>query len=484
MSLVTTSFAARQNLLIVPFILLAALGLGHAAVSAPNEVIVLGALLLVLGVFRVTTVAGVTVWCVWLLTPLVRRLLVQTLGSPGQYDPASLFPFIATVVCALPLLSRFFQDRQAKRFLSLVGLGLVIGLPVGFVRSPTAAFYGSLTYLSALLGIAIGHSEGIDGEGHSTLSSTLKWFPPVLALYGIYQYAIGLPRWDLLWAETSGLGSLKIIGETHYRPWSTLNSPGTFAVILALSILLWLGSAKLGPIQIVLVISLIAALAVTYVRAAWLGMIVGLLAIYLSNRRASTHVLVLVLVATGLAFSVGSRFPVVDSVLGRASSLGELQSDNSVKARVSLLHTVVPDALLYPIGHGIGQAGVAARLGESQDLASADNGFVAILYQFGPLGFVMIVGAQLYIVTLCYQLTKSGAIQQSSIPGAFGILVALLTMQFFGDALYGIGGVIFWWISGFVLALAARNSATLSADKLRNRHKIRYHALRLTVPSR
>ncbi len=436
-------------------VVVTALILGPAVSEAPNIVIAAAILVPLVGFTGTRWVAGVGLWSIWMITPFLRRLVVYFVASPGAYDPLSLLPFVATLICGFVAFSRLSNDATARRLLWLASTGFLLGFPVGMLRSPTAAFYGSLAYSAGLAGLLIGHAEATERSGQSTLTAAMKWIPPVLAIYGIYQYVIGLPRWDENWAETSGLGSLKIIGQLdHYRPWATLNSPGTFSVVIVISLLAWIGAKRVGVAHALVIALLVGALAMTYVRAAWLGLVIGLIAIGLSNRRSSTRVVFAVLFTAVLVFTIGSRVPLVQSVVGRASSFGNLQNDKSAQARLALLRDVLPGAIIHPLGHGVGQAGVASRLGGTQDLASADNGFVAILYQFGPAGFALITGVQIYILVVSSRLARTGNLQRTGIPSAFGLLVALFLMGLFGDVLYGISGVVFWWVGGYVLAVA------------------------------
>ena len=55
--------------------------------------------------------------------------------------------------------------------------------------------------------------------------------------------------------------------------------------------------------------------------------------------------------------------PTVDAIVNRVSSLLALNTDVSAQARLDLLRTIIPDAIASPFGHGIGQAGVATKLG-------------------------------------------------------------------------------------------------------------------------
>jgi hypothetical protein len=147
--------------------------------------------------------------------------------------------------------------------------------------------------------------------------------------------------------------------------------------------------------------------------------------------------------------------------VSRVASLLTLDTDVSAQARLDLLRIIVPDAIASPLGHGIGQAGVATKLGGEALLASADNGYLAILYQVGPAGFVLILSSMISAVVLAARgaLLEGESGEQAGF--ALALLILFLVIEVFGDTMYGITGVAFWYVAGQAVAIvdAARREA-------------------------
>jgi hypothetical protein len=147
-------------------------------------------------------------------------------------------------------------------------------------------------------------------------------------------------------------------------------------------------------------------------------------------------------------------------VLNRADTLGSTGGDTSAQARLNRPQTVVPMAAKRPGGFGLGSAGESSRLSPSSNdaLRASDNGYLALIYQTGLGGFLLVMGAIVYG-------TKSavrGVLRWRRDPASalrLGLVAFILTMNFFGDMLYGVTGVIFWYVLGSAMASEELRSA-------------------------
>jgi O-antigen ligase len=163
-----------------------------------------------------------------------------------------------------------------------------------------------------------------------------------------------------------------------------------------------------------------------------------------------------VLVIAGLAVAVGlyasARTAIGGAVLERAASTAEIGTDVSAQQRLSLTRQLFRESLTAPVGHGIGQAGLPSTLGERGGLRRSDNGYAALIYQVGPIGFALVILAVLVAVKACLSALRARTDYRSTAVGALTIIVACLVFEFFTDMLYGVAGFTFWYVCGQALA--------------------------------
>jgi putative inorganic carbon (HCO3(-)) transporter len=401
---------------------------------------------LTVGLYVRNRAAGLTcVWLLWLLSPWLRRLF----GLTGPYidsDPLALAPFLATGAVAAIELLRAPVSRTAKRVMGMALLGYAIGVPAG-AGAPESMAFALFAYVAAVGAFAIGYREPPDRA--LTLRMVLVVMAPVLALYGIGQYLQPLPTWDALWVESVGdtLNSIGAPEEGKIRVFATLNSPGTFAMVLGLSAVCCLAVRRLGPGGLVSLAAIFGAMAFTFVRSAWVALIAALLAILVASRG---HAVLRIGLVVGLvvvaAAAYGGKSTTGEAVVGRFNTLGGLNSDTSARARVATPSEVVPQAVAQPLGSGLGSAGEASKLGARGSLRATDNAWLSLLYQVGPFGFLLVIGA----ATIGAR-NAVATILRSRDPRdvlTFALLAFLFVAAFTSDIYYGITGVVTWYLFG------------------------------------
>jgi O-antigen ligase len=287
----------------------------------------------------------------------------------------------------------------------------------------------------------------------STLRKVLLYGMPVVAAYAIYQHIDGLPNWDKSWLEATQFGSIGIEGGEAVRVFSTMNSPGTLASLLGLTLLMFLTVHRLRwPAALALVIVCVAG-SLTFVRSAWLGLIVAGLAHVIASRGASARVVfgtVVVIVMTAIALSPVST--TAHNVVDRFKTVKSLGQDTSATERQATFSDTLPIAARAPIGHGLGSAGEATKLKGESLLRAPDNGYLALMYQVGPVGFLLVVAALGYILIAAWNGARARAPGQDLRLVLFAMFVFLLVTLAAGDEFYGSHGVVLWFIAGQVLA--------------------------------
>lgn len=408
-------------------------------------------------------------WSVWLLAPFIRRLLALSAGTPSA-DPLSLLPFVATAALALLELRRSTMNEEARSTMIIAGIGFLIGAPMGLLHDPTSFMYGALSYLSGVAAIVIGWTDGREDREPSLLTS-LKWLMPPLAIYGILQYFWPLTSWDSNWIETVKLASIGSPQEGHIRIFSTLNSPGTFALVIAVALILGFGMKRSPLFAWLSNLALVVALALTYVRSAWLALVVGVIVFAASARGKSAKRLVLFIGAfVLLSVTVGSANPTTRAFTERITTFGHLGTDESTQKRLSftgeLGHTIS-----QPLGSGLGAAGQSEKLSEGsggrEEGVATDNGYVAQLDELGPIGFILVLFAMIRVAAAALRANAVRAGPSRQLRAAIlAAIMALLLAHAGGDVLYGITGIFFWYIGGLAMALA---KAPREEEKIRPR---------------
>ena len=392
-------------------------------------------------------------FALWFLAPGLRRLLGTVTGYVDN-DPLSLAPFLATAAIAALELLRVHVPSRIRRIFLAAAAGFVLGLPLGLVTGPQSAVYAFTAYIAGISGAMLGLGEGTSTRD-STLRRALLFGLPPLAVYAILQRVLPFPSWDQAWIDATDFSSLGTGGEV--RVFSSLNSPGTLAVLLGLSLLAFLTVHRARLITFASAAAVAAALALTSARSAWVALIVaGLAHVIASNGRSARLVLGAgaVIVAATLALAPVSS--AAQDVFTRFKSITDFRGDTSSNERRATFRNTFPAAADEPVGHGLGTAGEATKLTGESSLRAPDNGYLSLIYQTGPLGFLLVLGALAIIVRAAWNGARARAPGQDLRLMLFAMLVFLLTQLAFGDAFYGVSGVILWFIGGQVLAYESR----------------------------
>jgi O-antigen ligase len=409
--------------------------------------------LLIVGTYARSRSVGMTLlWTFWLIAPFIRRMF----GLEGSYlsaDPLALAPFLATAGCVALEIAAGGISRRALTVMAVALGGYVLGIPAG-LHNPSSMIFSLFAYGSAVGALALGYREASRLGGGFTMRNTLLALGPVLAVYALVQYIGPLPRWDEVWLQSVNFTTTGSPLLGHIRVWSTLNSPGTFGAIAGLVVVCYLGSKRFSAFTAVGLAIVLVALALSFVRAAWVALVVALIVLGIASRgKSSGRVLGATAAVVGIVLAFAASNPTIGAVVNRADTLGSTGGDTSAKARISRPQTVIPMAAARPGGFGVGSAGESSRLSPSSNdaLRASDNGYLALIYQLGLVGSVLVLGALIYSTRSAVR----GVLRWRSDPASalrLALLGFLFTMMFFGDMLYGITGVVFWYVLGSAMA--------------------------------
>lgn len=406
------------------------------------------ALLLAAYLYR-TSSPNYLAFCIWLwvLTPLVRRLVDYNTIYHAQ-SLVMLAPFIASLVSGASL--RHVVGRHLPIYLvPFLGIGLILlwAYVVGlFGAGLFAATYAALTWVSPLfLAIHIMVERESIGENTDQVIRAFQSAALILAAYGLYQFFF-FPEWDRFWVANAEMGAIGFAEVASLRIFSTMNSPGVFALFLAAGMIVSLPKKGVWP-KLIIVVG-ITALMLSLVRSAWACFVMGflfMLAVMPGRERVRYFFGAIMIALVGVPFLFVE--PIAGQIEARLQTLTNLEDDVSFQARSNLYDEFSARALESLVGNGIGSTGTASRLSDSQQLESVDSGLVDLAFTFGILS-VLIFTLLAWICVLAIRSYRLGIAAQSAI----AITLAMTVQLAFANILYAPTGVIFFIFSALAVA--------------------------------
>src|SRR3954452_903017 len=389
----------------------------------------------------------------WLVAPLLRRVLDLFEGNTGP-APLALAPFVATAVVGLIDFSRHPLSPRARMIVYAALAALVIGIPQG-IKDPNPLTFGFVAYLAGLSAFLIGYAETPRRGEAPELARVLLLLVPMVALYGLYQALFPLPSWDAQWLQATGNPAFGTKEGGDFRSFATLNAPFTLGAVVAVFAAVCLTGRRVTPYVLIVSALGLACLALTFVRSAWVGLAVAmLLTVVVGRRRYAARVALLATIVVGLVLVAGTRSTVGAQVIERAQTLGSLGQDLSAQSRLRTTSEVLPVALKAPLGAGIGAVGQARVISAVPERKGfPDNGYLAVLFQLGPVGFLLLIGSILTCVVWAARARLDPDMQALRVAAGVA-LGTLLCLEFSVDVLYGITGPMIWYFAGYLVRLS------------------------------
>ncbi len=394
----------------------------------------------------------------WFYTPLVRRILDMHHG----YIPQSLAlaaPVLASTVSVWTVI-RFARELRGTLFAPaiLVIAAVTYGFLVGALRNGfVPAFYAYLAWLSpALVGLHTALHWRRYPEMKRVLLRTLAWGVGPAALYGIYQFAV-LPIWDRIWMIGTNLQSIGAPEPFALRVFGSMTMPGTFAVVMQVTLLLLLSAEVRGRLP-TLVLSFIGLL-LSRIRTAWLGFVLGLVLQFITQpvRKLPRNWITIAVVAVlSLPVITIPRFR--EGIAQRISSLTTAGDDSSVKQRLLVARAGYALVLDYAEGAGLGATGSAVTRNARGGIRNFENGLLEVFYLFGWPGGLMFFLGLLGIVVQGMRLADAqfDPFANAVRSAAAALLASLLISEIFTGA----AGTLFWVLIGFGVSAHAYNLAS------------------------
>ncbi len=415
---------------------------------------------LVAGALYITrqSVYAAFVWWIWLFSPLVRRL-VDYQTTYHDISPVMLAPLLVTGFALISLLRRprFVLRRSMVPFF-LIMLVLFYSLIVGvFINGVLPAAFEFLNWLEPLaFGVYLMMNPKALEETRDALVFAILSGLLIISLYGLYQF-YHMPPWDAYWINASQFTTAGQGIAEEVRVFSTLNSPGPYAIVLMVS-LIFVVVAK-GPLRLMAGGVGFPAFGLSLVRSSWGGWVIA--AAYIVWRvggRTRLRILIVGIFLALVAVPLVTAGPVAKKLAERFSSISNIQQDTSFKARQNTYENFTADAFSQPIGVGFGQLGLATKL-TTGNAVILDSGVLQAPFEFGWVGtgiFVWAIGVLLLGVFKATFKSKD----RIAIAGA-GLFFAMVAQNIFATTFTGVLGLSLWL--GVALALGPVQVARTAA---------------------
>jgi hypothetical protein len=401
------------------------------------------------------------VWWVWITTPLFARLVDYHSGWDAQRI-ILLAPYLVTLI---PLITILYNIPKLNRYgaapLLLAGSGILYATIIGLIRNP---LFGVMrTCLDWICPIVFSLYYVLNWRLYPEYAKVIRqvflWGVLLTGAYGIYQYLVA-PQWDRLWLIESNLVSAGRPEPFQMRTWSTMNSPGAFAIFISSGLLLLLTSYSPFAIPVSGVGYL--AILLSLVRTAWLGWLGGVIMLFTSLKPIfQGRLLISGLLILGCAIPLVTMEPFAATINTRIESLTNPAEDNSFVGRVDIYDGGFFDALMNPVGNGLG-ASWFVQNGKAQSLV-VDSGFIDLFMSLGWIGAVP------YIIGLVMLLFGASKIRQrwkddSFISTGFSIGLITCLQMIITTTLTSLAGISAWSFLGLALAADRYYRAKLRED--------------------
>ena len=393
-------------------------------------------------------------WAIWFITPFMRRVVDL---SQGYTDPSiiMLTPFLVTGISLFAVIPKLNELPKTLRVpLGLVMLGLVYAYLIGLMYNGlVGATFDLLNWgVPIVAALYMLTHWRLMGGLEPALRRTFGVGLILMSLYGMWQF-FAPNAWDGYWMEQAllndGLNSIGSPNPYEVRVFSTMNAPGPFAVTLMAG-LLFLFGGPLGFWWSAFALGLVA-FALSLVRSAWGGWVLGLL-FFIARlpRSLQLRYLSFMVIVTLIGVPIISLGPMGEVLGERFSTLGDIQGDGSFNDRLSLYGDIGEFFLGNPLGRGLGSTGVGADLSTGQALQDLDSGIIAVIFSFGILGTFYFAAGALFLfgvsVVQGFRSTNRFAVACAAVTLACG------SQLLFGNAWTGVSGMGLWFFSACGLA--------------------------------
>jgi hypothetical protein len=389
-------------------------------------------------------------WWIWFLTPLLARLVDYQRG----WDPQRLMllsPYLVTLVTLVTFLRYLPASyRQGGLPFVLACTGVFYGFLVGLIKNtPFAATRSLLDWLTPILfGFHLFMNWRSYPRYRQNIQHTFLWGVLVTGIYGIIQFLVA-PPWDRLWLIeselTSSAGSPEPLG---IRVWSTMHSPGPFAVFMMAGLLLLFSCQN--PLRIPAGGVGYLAFLLSLVRSAWGGWFVGLLILISSLKaRFQMRLIITVLVLAIFVIPLTTIEPFSEAINSRFQTFSKIEDDSSFNDRTDLYDRDLGLALSNGLGNGLGAIWFVNNNGAPQKVV-IDSGVIDTFFTLGWFGAIPYLSGLILLLFSLIQYSECHFDTFMSVARA--IIISISAQLIFASMHIGLSGLLLWGFLGIGMA--------------------------------
>jgi len=393
-------------------------------------------------------------WVLWFFSPFVRRLIDYTVG---EFNPAPfplLAPSLASVLCIVSALQHTKKlGRPPYSGLVLLFIGSLFGFFAGLSENLgfVTVVNGFLDYIAPIcLCFHIIAFWRLYPRHREASLAVFIYGAGAMGLYGIYQYFM-LPKWDKLWMIGSEMLSIGFPRPQELRVFSTLNSSGPYAMIMAATLIY--AFAQRGIIARFVAVPAYIGWLLALVRASWIGWVMGLVFCIFNTMGSERTRLTQILIATViLALPVIiTNDTIKNSVTSRAETLQDVRDDGSFQGRLGQYIHAYRLILNSPLGRGTGAHG-------------SDSGIITVFLQLGIVGGLIYFAG--FFVVAWHALSARSQHADTFARYALSVGMMMCFLMLAGGQHSGLNGVMLWSSLGLAIAGSLHGDSDHSMEGL------------------
>ncbi len=384
----------------------------------------------------------------WVSAPLLRRIV----DLHGFQGPNSLILIVPIVVSVAGLFFTLVRPHvKSPSIFVATAFALLYALVSGVLQNGlTAAFVATIGYLAPIgLGLFVVNARVDQADLTACIGRNCVLGALFLGAYGLVQWVL-LPPWDRRWMQNVAdkITSFGLAKPFDVRVFSSLNSPGTLALVLVFLMLVVSQFPRWRISTIATSVGLVA-LAISQVRVGWIAFAIAAVCLALAGR---PDLFKIASIGTATFLVMGLLLPQANTVVAHrfSATTAAGASDYSLQTRIHNQSAVLPHAFMDPLGLGAGSAGASARL-SSQDnsgFVNTDSTLVEVLRVMGGLMGGMFIAIILsWSVFACRRLRHDDPLQRACAAYATSVPFQLV----FGIVTSGAIAMVLWLAIGLTL---------------------------------
>ncbi len=366
-----------------------------------------------------------------------------------------LAPYLVSIIAWLTVIryARGLKRKGNFPFI-LASFGVIFGFFIGAINY--SIFLTLFAFLQWIVPIGFGLHIALRWNDYcfmrDSLDRVLKWGVLLLSAYAIVQFMF-LPEWDRLWMQNVDMRSIGSPEPFLVRVFSTMNSPGPYAIFLMVGLIYLFGTTILGRVGSLAIILGYPAFLMTLVRSAWGGWIVGILFSMQKLLLAQGKRLAILFSMLGFLSACGMWLLEDGVIVDRIASFSQISTDTSYLARAQLYAKASGDIISKPLGSGLGSFGGPGHASDAEVITqygAFDSGVLEIPYVLGWLGGLFYIWA---LAWLFLQIVQGCLIRCDPYLFTYcAIVLALISQLVFGPVHRGVSGVFLWSMMGMSMA--------------------------------